>query len=135
LKYYFSSSQGWGVEKASQALIDRVGSKRDLFIAKKGSDDLKFLDMSGAEAAAGGPTLTSIIVREDTSKAALLEEFLHGTQHGVGVTKRLGGLGTDAATTSAIEGHVKDFMIRHQKLLGLSPADVNILEILKKAGL
>lgn len=68
-----------------------------------------------------------ILLRENPSKAALLGEFLHGTQQKLGIIERLG--------ISGAEKHVKDFMIRHSQLLGLSDEDVRILEILKEAGL
>ncbi|WP_295841344.1 hypothetical protein [uncultured Apibacter sp.] len=37
--------------------------------------------------------------------------------------------------SKAAEGHVKDFMIRHQRMLGLCDKDVQILEKLKDMGL
>ncbi len=46
-------------------------------------------------------------------KAAILEEFLHGTQEKLGIAEKLGRYGLGSAET-----HVKDFMIRHKKCLG-----------------
>ena len=63
-------------------------------------------------------------------KAAILEEFLHGTQEKLGIAEKLGRYGLGSAET-----HVKDFMIRHKKMLGLSDEDVAILKILKDKGL
>ncbi len=57
----------------------------------------------------------------------MLEEFLHGTQSRLGIVDKLG---RDDAET-----HVKDFMIRHRKLLGLSDEDVEILVQLRDLGL
>ena len=65
----------------------------------------------GAEAAAGGPGRLAILLRENPSQAAAMEEFLHGTQDRLGIIERLGEDGA--------ESHVKDFMARHSRLLGL----------------
>ncbi|QJD70182.1 hypothetical protein HG421_19980 [Xanthomonas campestris pv. badrii] len=83
-----------------------------------------------AEANVGGPDYTHILLRNDPSKAAVLEEFLHGTQSRLGIVDRLGPQGFGSAET-----HVKDFMIRHQSMLGLSSEDVQILRQLRDAGL
>jgi hypothetical protein len=91
---------------------------------------LRILDYFGAEASVGGIDNSSIILRENPGKAAVLEEFLHGTQSRLGIVDRLGTSGLGSAET-----HVKDFMIRHQRMLGLSDADVNILKILRDKGL
>jgi hypothetical protein len=72
--------------------------------------------------------MTHILLRKNPSKAAILEEFLHGTQYKLGIIKGTG----DRAFG---EAHVKDFMIRHRKLLGLSDADVDILKTLMDKGL
>ncbi len=48
----------------------------------------------------------------------------------IGVTDRLGTSGLGSAET-----HVKDFMIRHQKMLGLGDEDIQILQILRDKGL
>ena len=83
------------------------------------------LEHFGAEASVLDMT---IIVRSNPSKAAILEEFLHGTQEKLGIAEKLGRYGS-------AETHVKDFMIRHKKMLGLSDEDVAILKILKDKGL
>ena len=74
-----------------------------------------------------GEDMASIILRENPSKAAILEEFLHGTQYKLGIIDDLGRYNAEA--------HVKDFMIRHQKMLGLSDKDIEILKRLKDLGL
>ncbi|MFI2813269.1 LysM peptidoglycan-binding domain-containing protein, partial [Microbulbifer sp. JSM ZJ756] len=119
-----------GVEPASPELISAVSKKRDVVIAQPGSEELRMLDYFGAEASVGGANNTHILLRENPSKAALLEEFLHGTQSKLGITDRLGTSGLGSAET-----HVKDFMIRHQKMLGLGDEDVQILQILRDKGL
>ncbi len=67
---------------------------------------MRYLDYMGAEANVGGPGMTHILVRDNPSKAAVLEEFLHGTQAKLGIIDRLG--------MREAEVHVKDFMIRHK---------------------
>lgn len=119
-----------GVEPASPELISAVSKKRDVVIAQPGSEELRMLDYFGAEASVGGADNTHILLRQHPSKAALLEEFLHGTQSKLGITDRLGTSGMGSAET-----HVKDFMIRHKKMLGLSDEDVQILQILRDKGL
>jgi RHS repeat-associated protein len=122
----FTSSELTGVERASQGLLDAVGSRRAITIATEGSDALRYLNYRNAEAAAF-PASGDIILRTNPSKAAVLEEFLHGTQSKLGIIDRLG--------TGGAETHVKDFMIRHQKMLGLSAEDVVRLQKLKDMGL
>lgn len=101
-----------GVEPASPELLSAISKKREVVIAKPGSEELRMLDYFGAEASVGGPNNTHILLRENPSKAAVLEEFLHGTQTKLGITERLGTSGMGSAET-----HVKDFMIRHKKML------------------
>jgi len=122
----FSPSDLSGIERASQPLIDAVGSRRTITWATEGTDALRYLNYKNAEAAAF-PASGDIIVRPNPSKAALLEEFLHGTQSRLGIIDRLG--------RGASETHVKEFMIRHKNMLGLSPEDVTILQTLKDMGL
>ena len=94
-------------------------------MAEDGSDALRFLNMRNAEAASFGAD--DILLRTNPSKAAVLEEFLHGTQNRLGIVERLGRSGAEA--------HVKDFMIRHQRLLGLGAEDVRRLALLMDMGL
>ena len=68
-----------------------------------------------------------ILLSRPASKAAILDEFLHGTQHKLGLIDKLGVAGA--------ERHVKEFMIRHQSMLGLNDEDVGRLTALKEAGL
>ncbi len=67
---------------------------------------------------------TKCELKAEHNKSALLEEFLHGTQKRLGIIDRL--------TPQGAEVHVKDFMLRHAKLLGLdNPADIRLLQQLK----
>ena len=112
-----------GIEKASAALIAKVASKRNLHIAHT-ADEIRYLQFIGAEANVGGEAMDHILVKDPPGKAALLEEFLHGTQYKLGMIKGLG----DAAFA---EWHVKDFMVRHSGILALGKEDVAILETLR----
>ena len=122
-----SSNALSGVERASDELLESVGRKRSVEIVSEGSEELRYLDAVGAEANVGGETMSHILLRPNPSKAAVLEEFLHGTQHRLGIIERKGVAGA--------EWHVKDFMIRHAKMLGLSQEDVSRLKTLRDMGL
>jgi hypothetical protein len=121
----FTSSELAGVEPASADLLAAVGRHRAVTFAEPGSEALRYLEFRNAEAAAFGET--DVLLRTNPSKAAVLEEFLHGTQQRLGIIDRLGRAGAEA--------HVKDFMIRHQRLLGLGAEDVSRLQRLKEMGL
>ncbi|HBD5529770.1 TPA: hypothetical protein KKM05_004582, partial [Escherichia coli] len=54
------------------------------------------LEHFGAEASVLDMT---IIVRSNPSKAAILEEFLHGTQEKLGIAEKLGRYGLGSAET------------------------------------
>ena len=123
-----SSNRMNSIERATPELLDAIRSKgRSVNIVKDGSMEARYLDAIEAEANVGGETMTHILLRQNPGKAAALEEFLHGTQHRLGLIRRLG--------ISGAEHHVKDFMIRHQKLLGLCQADVEVLRRAMEAGL
>ncbi|MCZ7647466.1 MAG: hypothetical protein M5U26_19785 [Planctomycetota bacterium] len=109
-----------GTENASKNLINAVeGKGRTITYAREGSDELRYLNAMQANANVGGEDLRHILLRMDPKKIEVLEEFLHGTQQRLGLVDRLGVQGA--------ERHVKEFMIRHQKLLGISDADVGVL--------
>ena len=111
------------MERASSKLLAAVKRHgRTIAVAQPGSEEMRYLDYMGAEANVGGPDMAHILVRADPSKAAVLEEFLHGTQAKLGIIDRLG--------TRGAEVHVKDFMIRHRVMLGLGDEDVEALRTL-----
>lgn len=108
----FSRELGSPGPRASTELLDAMRAHgRTVTIAGEGSEELRFLNAVGAEASVGGPGHMNIILRENPSRAAAMEEFLHGTQDRLGIIDRLGIQGA--------ENHVADFMTRHKRLLGL----------------
>lgn len=110
----FSSELGSAGPRASAELLDAMRAHgRTVTIAGEGSEGLRFLNAMGAEASVGGPGHLNILLRQNPSRAAAMEEFLHGTQDRLGIVDRLGMPGA--------ENHVTDFMRRHSKLLGLEP--------------
>lgn len=109
-----------GREPASAELIEAMRRHgRTIVFAEEGSEELRYLDYMEAEANVGGTDLEHIIVRKNPSKAALLEEFLHGTQWRLGIIERDG--------INMAEVAVKDFMLRHAEILGIMDEDVYIL--------
>jgi hypothetical protein len=76
-----SSNALEGIERATPELIEAVSLRRSVTIAKPGSEELRMLDYFGAEASVNtsidGVKNGSIVLRENPSKAAVLEEFLH----------------------------------------------------------
>ena len=120
-----SSILNEGLAPITNDLVSAMRNKgRSINIAVKGSDDYRYLKSMGAEGSTNTATPSHILIREDASKSTLMEEFLHGTQNKLGIVNRL--------TSQGAEVHVKDFMIRHSRLLGLdNPADLKLLQQLK----
>jgi large repetitive protein len=116
-----------GIDAADEALLRAVERKgRVLVFATEGSEELRYLRFMNAHANVGGENLTHIVLKEDSRKIEILEEFLHGTQKRIGLVESLGVHGAEV--------HVKEFMIRHRRLLGLSDADVNVLRLMLREG-
>jgi RHS repeat-associated protein len=110
----FSKQLGTAGPRATPELLDTMRAHgRTVTTATEGSEALRFLNAMEAEASVGGPGHVSIILRENPSRAAAMEEFLHGTQDRLGIIDRLGIPGA--------ETHISDFMTRHSRLLGLEP--------------
>jgi hypothetical protein len=110
-----------GTEPATPELLKMVESKgRTIVFARPGSEELRFLDTLRVNADAGGEDNCHVIVREDVRKIEVLEEFLHGTQRRIGMI--------DSLDTAVPERHVKQSMVRHRRLLGITEADAAVLE-------
>jgi len=115
----------YGREPATQELLDALASKgRTYSYVIPGTDEHRYFEMFGIEANAGGEDLRHILLRENPSKAAVLEEFLHGVQVDVGFPQ-------SSENISWREYHAKDFLIRHQSLVGLPDEDIEILHHLR----
>lgn len=106
-------------------MLDNVKRKgRSIIFAIEGTDELRYLNTNQANANVGGELLTHIILREDPREIEVWEEFLHGTQQKCGLIEKYG---VDRA-----EIHVKEFMIKHSRLMKLFGEDVEILKRLLK---
>lgn len=121
-----SSADMLGVEPASPQLIKSVSERRSIAWATEGSDELRMLEYFNAEASVSSDAMgrqgMSIILKPNPSKPAVLEEFLHGTQHKIGLPDQFG--------TEWSEVHVKSFMLRHKDMLGIGEKDADILKVL-----
>ncbi len=113
--------------KAGPELLDAMSRKgREFQLFEPDSFMANRMEKLGAEAsvfALEGET-DIIFLKAKAPKIAALEEFLHGTQ------KRIPSLANELDVILEIE--VKDFMIRHRQLLGLSDNDLKVLEVLKQ---
>ena len=107
------------------AAVRRHG--RTARFAEPASEDERYLDLMAADGNVGGERMTRILLRRGCSRAVLWEELLHGVQFRLGLFDRLGVAGC--------ERHVKRFMLRHRRLLALSPAEAATLEDLIARGL
>ncbi|MBZ0187884.1 MAG: hypothetical protein K8F91_16680, partial [Candidatus Obscuribacterales bacterium] len=113
------------LQKASPELIRNMEHKgRDILIAQPGTDEFRYLISEGLEGSAGNADLMHILLRSEVKKITALEEFLHGTQGKIGITKMV--------PREIVEYRVKDFMIRHSKLLGLDQNDLDVLSVLRE---
>ncbi len=69
--------------------------------------------------------------RDISSPTFGYDETSASETHGAAVHERM----SSGECGSCAERDVKDFMIRHQRMLGLSPEDVRRLQVLMEAGL
>jgi ankyrin repeat protein len=109
-----------------QHLISQMEKKGwTIVVAKPGSEDYRYLTQIGCDASINTAVLKHIVIKEGAPKSALLEEFLHGTQLSLGMLMKY-------KNPQVLEVHVKDFMLRHVKLLGIdNPHDIRLLKQLK----
>ena len=111
---------------ADDDLLQLIESKgRKIVVATPGSEEARFLDYFGANASVDTGDVNHIIVRPDVLKIEILEEFLHGTQQKLGIIEKLGNFDSEI--------HIKNFMIRHQKMLKLSSGDIEALKIMRNS--
>jgi hypothetical protein len=110
---------------ASPELLEAMAAKgRTIAIATEGSEDLLRLERAGAQGSAFGDLIT---IKPNARKITALEEFLHGTQEKLGFFTREADIPFEIS-----EIHVKDFMIRHSRMLGLETNDLKALQWLKE---
>jgi hypothetical protein len=102
--------------------VERKG--RTITFALNGSEELRYLDVMQANANVGGARLTDILLREDARLIEVWEEFLHGTQMKCEIIERFG--------LTEAEIKIKEFMVRHRRLIGISDDDAAILLELAK---
>lgn len=67
-----------------------------------------------------------IVLPANPRKIQAIEEFLHSTQ------RKIGLLDDPEVPRQIAEVHVKDFMLRHSKMLGLTDNDVQVMQWLKQ---
>ncbi len=116
------------LQKATPELLDAMVRKgRTVDIAETGSAQAKALEATAAKASytytIDGKHI--ITLPPNAPKIAALEEYLHATQKKLGILDR-------AEHPTMPEVEVKDFMIRHSRMLGLTENDVQVLETLKR---
>ena len=111
------------LQPAGEKLLDAMQKKgREIVIASPESEDYRYLLSQSADASTGTPDMMHILLKEKPNKIAALEEFLHGTQKKLGIFDRLG--------LEVSEVRVKDFMVRHSRLLQLTDNDLWVLKAL-----
>ena len=83
------------------------------------SDEIQwYLDYRQANAATF--LQRDLLLRPDARTVEVLEEYLHNVQRQTGLTEKM--------TPWELEIHVKEFMLRHRKLLHISKADAAWIE-------
>lgn len=113
------------LQKATPELLAGMADKgRHIVIAAADSEELAYMDAMHVNALTRGVSKSEIWLRENPFKIAALEEFLHGSQ------ARHGWLLSMPDEIAEIK--VKDFMLRHQKILGLTPNDCTVLRAMKQ---
>lgn len=112
------------LQRASPELLSGMERKGRVFVfAAPDSEEMIYLNQMGARALVRGAERTEIWVMQDPEKIAVWEEFLHGTQSKHGWF--------DHMPVEIAEVRVKDFMLRHPKMLGLVDNDCRVLKQLK----
>ncbi len=113
------------LQPASSELLNAMRNKgRDFLFAEPGSEEYRYLLAQRVEASTGRADMMHVLMKENPTKIAALEEFLHGTQKKIGLIDKVG--------EEVAEVRVKDFMLRHPRLLGLTDNDLTVLEALRQ---
>lgn len=118
------------IREIDEDLIAAIESKeRTVTIAEPGTEHWTGLEVARANAKVIYPDCADIIVRKGAPRMSLLEEFLHGTQQRIGLLEKWE---SENIPRQIPEIHVKDFMLRHARMLGLDENDQMILQALKQ---
>lgn len=114
------------LQPASEELLESMAGKGwKIKVVEKGTEEFQYLK----QVEASGSYLHcldgrhEITLPKNASKIAAIEEFLHGTQSKIGLL--------DDLPREIAEIHVKDFMLKHANLLGLTENDITVLRELK----
>lgn len=103
-------------ELADQALLNKLRA-RDYTIDQN-AEVQRYLDQRGANAATF--LNKDLLLRPDARKIEVLEEYLHNVQKDISLLNKM--------TPAQMVIHVKEFMLRHKKMLGISDADAQWLK-------
>ena len=125
------SSEVRNTGEVSDELLQKVKLRRDVVIAKKGTDDYRFMEFSGSDGSAGGIDNKHILLRENPAKLTVVEEFLHGTQVKYAKGNKIpieASVGIDKSYEIKVEWQVRDFMYRHKKIFGWNEAELGVLK-------
>lgn len=101
---------------ADATLLRKLEQRR--FTIDQSADVLRYLDFRKANAATF--LEKDLLLRPDVRKVEVLEEYLHNVQKDIGLLNKM--------RPWQMEIHVKEFMLRHQKMLGISEADAKWLK-------
>ncbi len=129
---YLKSSDIRNTEVVSDELLEKVKSRRDVVIAKEGTDDYVYLtELMDADGVAGGEGNMNILLREKAAKLTVVEEFLHGTQVKFAKGNKIpikASVGYGNSYINDVEWQVRDFMYRHKGIFGWSEIELKVLK-------
>lgn len=106
-------------ELASNSLIRKLEARG--FAVDQSDEVVQYLESRGANA--GTFLNRDLMLKPDARRVEVLEEYLHNVQHRIGLMGKY-----TLGATGGLEIHVKDFMLRHRRLLGIHDADATWLE-------
>ncbi len=111
-----AASGARGTQLADSALLDKLRARG--YTIDQSDEIQAYLSLRGANAATF--RTKDLLLKPDPRKIEVLEEFLHNVQEKIGLPGEM--------SISQLEVHVKNFMLRHRKLLGISePGDIQWL--------
>ncbi|MCX8139015.1 MAG: hypothetical protein N3E46_04980 [Gemmataceae bacterium] len=103
-------------ELANEALLNKLRARG--YTIDQSAEVQRYLDQRGANAATF--LNKDLLLRPDARKIEALEEYLHNVQQDIGLLNKM--------TPAQMEIHVKEFMLRHKKMLGISDADGSVAQ-------